>query len=115
MAPAPSTSRHSASFLTEDDIVETARRTGSVLCAVTLGGDDKLLQQLATTIGGIFLRERSLDRVAARFAEMLQRFRERYLLSFAPTGVDKPGWHKLTVRVKGGGDVRARTGYWGGS
>ena len=104
-----------ASFLTEDAIVETARRTGSVVCVVTLGGDDTLLQQLATTTGGVFLREKSLDRVAARFAEMLQRFRERYLLSFAPTGVDKPGWHKLTVRVKGGGDVRARTGYCGGS
>ena len=104
-----------ASFLTEDAIVETARRTGSVVCVVTLGGEDKLLQQLTTTTGGVFLREKSLDRVAARFAEILERFRERYLLSFAPTGVDKPGWHKLTVRVKSGGDVRARTGYWGGS
>jgi VWFA-related protein len=104
-----------ASLLTEDAIVETARRTGSVVCVVTLGGEDTPLQQLTSTTGGIFLREKSLDRVAARFAELLQRFRERYLLSFAPTGVDKPGWHKLTVRVKGGGDVRARTGYWGGS
>ena len=51
----------------------------------------------------------------ARFAEILESFRNRYLLSYEPTGVEKAGWHKLTVRVKGGGDVRARRGYWGGS
>ena len=77
---------------------------------------DTLLQQLATTTGGVFVREKSLDRVAAAFRrDARDAFANRYLLSFAPTGVGKPGWHKLTVRVKGGGDVRARTGYWGGS
>ena len=34
------------------------------------------------------------------------------MVSFYPTGVERAGWHTLTVRVKGGGDVRARSGYW---
>ncbi len=104
-----------ASFLTEDALLETAQRTGSVVCVVALSANKRLLQQLATTTGGVFVHERSLDRVSARFAEILESFRNRYLLGFKPTGVEKGGWHKLTVRVKGGGDVRARTGYWGGS
>ena len=103
-----------ASFLSEDAVVETAQRAGSVVSVVMVGGRGRLLQQLASTTGGALVKERSLDRVAERFAELLEGFRNRYLLSFAPSGVEKAGWHKLTVRVKGG-DVRARTGYWSGS
>jgi VWFA-related protein len=101
-----------ASFLTEDAVVQTAQRTGAVVCVVMIGGEGQLLRQLATTTGGVFVKEKALDRVAERFAELLEGFRNRYLLSFEPTAVDKAGWHKLTVRVKGGGEVRARSGYW---
>jgi Ca-activated chloride channel family protein len=104
-----------ASFLTEDAVIETAERTGTVLSVVTTGGEGRLLQQLAVVTGGVFVKERSIDRVAERFAELLDSFRNRYLLGFAPSGHSQPGWHKLTVRVKGGGEVRARTGYWSGS
>jgi VWFA-related protein len=99
-----------ASVLTEASVVDTARRTGAVVCVVKLGDDDPLLEQLAKTTGGLYLRETSLDKVAARFAAILENFRHRYLVSFSP--VDRtPGWHPLTVRVKEA-DVRARTGYW---
>ena len=105
-----------ASFLTEDAIVETAQRTGAVVCVVMIGGEGRLLQQLATTTGGVLLkREIARPRRGSALPSSSRASANRYLLSFAPTGVDKPGWHKLTVRVKGGGDVRARTGYWGGS
>jgi VWFA-related protein len=104
-----------ASFLTEDAVVEAAQRTDAVVSVVMIGGEGRLLERLATTTGGVLVKETSLDRVAERFAELLESFRNRYILSFAPTGVEKAGWHKLTVRVKGGGDVRARTGYWSGS
>ena len=100
-----------ASFLTEDAVLETAQRTDAVVAAVMMAGEGRLLQLLATTTGGVLVKEKSLDRVAERFAELLESFRNRYLLSFAPSGVAKAGWHKLTVRVKGGGDVRAKTGY----
>ena len=85
-----------------------------MVSVVMVGGRGRLLQQLVTTTGGALVKEKSLERVAERFAELLEGFRNRYLLSFAPSGVEKAGWHKLTVRVKGG-DVRARTGYWSGS
>jgi VWFA-related protein len=101
-----------SSFLTEEAVVQTAQRTGSVVCVVMIGGEGRLLKQLAETTGGVFVKEKSLDKVAERFAELLDGFRNRYLVSFVPTGVSKAGWHKLTVRVKGGGDVRARSGYW---
>jgi Ca-activated chloride channel homolog len=104
-----------ASFLGDDAVIETARRTGSVVCVVMIGGEGTLLRELAKTTGGEFVKESRLDRVAARFAEILEGFRHRYLVSFTPTHVERAGWHKLSVRVKGGGDVRARTGYWGGT
>jgi VWFA-related protein len=104
----------SASFLGERDVLETAQRTGAVVCVVMIGGDGTLLRELASVTGGVFVKETSHDRVAARFTEMLDSFRRRYLVSFTPTGVEKAGWHKLSVKVRGGGDVRARSGYWSG-
>jgi len=43
--------------------------------------------------------------------DILQEFRQRYLISYTPRGVAKDGWHKLDVRVKRGGTVKARPGY----
>jgi Ca-activated chloride channel family protein len=103
-----------ASFLDDRAVLDTARRTGSVVCAVTLGDKEGVLPELADLTGGVFMKESSLARVARRFAEILESFRRRYLVSFTPTGVTGEGWHTLTVRVKGGGQVRARSGYWTG-
>ncbi len=102
------------SVLTESAVIDTARRTGAVVCAVTLGTESQVLPRLASETGGVFVKETSLDRVAARFAEILEGFRHRYLVSFTPSGVAREGWHRLTVKVKGGGQVRARSGYWSG-
>jgi VWFA-related protein len=101
-----------ASLLTGDSVVDTARRTGAVVCVVALGESGPVLPRLAEVTGGVFVKETSLDRVAARFGEILDSFRRRYLVSFTPTGVPRNGWHTLSVKVKGGGDVRARSGYW---
>jgi Ca-activated chloride channel family protein len=101
-----------ASFLGADAVLEPAQRTGAVVCVVMTHGEGSLLRQLATTTGGVFVKETSLARVGTRFTEMLESVRRRYLISFTPTGVDTAGWHRLTVKVKGGGEVRARSGYW---
>jgi hypothetical protein len=101
-----------ASFLSDDAILDTAQRTGAVVSVVKIGGDSELLKTLTDVTGGVLVKERSLDRVAERFSELLDSFRSRYLLSFTPTDRSRPGWHRLTVRVRAGGDVRARTGYW---
>ena len=45
------------------------------------------------------------------FLSILQEFRQRYLVSYTPRGVTKEGWHRLDVRVKRGGTVKARPGY----
>jgi VWFA-related protein len=101
-----------ASLVTGDTLIDSARRTGAVVCIVALGRTSAVLPRLAETTGGVFVRETSLDRVAARFGEILEGFRRRYLISFTPSGVPRDGWHTLSVKVKGGGDVRARSGYW---
>jgi len=101
-----------ASVLTEDSVLDTAKRTGTVVCVVTLGTDDDVLPRLAELTGGVFVKESSVEKVAARFGEILENFRNRYMISFYPTGVERAGWHTLKVRVKSGGDVRARSGYW---
>jgi Ca-activated chloride channel homolog len=101
-----------ASVLTEDSVLDTAKRTGTVVCVVTLGTDDDVLPRLAELTGGVFVKESSVERVAERFGEILESFRNRYMISFYPTGVERAGWHTLKVRVKSGGDVRARSGYW---
>jgi VWFA-related protein len=101
-----------ASVLTEEAVLDTARRTGAVVSVVTLGAEGDVLPRLAALTGGTFVKESSLERVAERFGEILESFRNRYMVSFYPTGVERAGWHTLTVRVKGGGDVRARSGYW---
>lgn len=66
-----------ASFLDEAAVVETAQRTGSVVCVVMIGGEGKLLQQLTTTTGGVFVKESSLEKVGSRFTEILESFRRR--------------------------------------
>jgi len=101
-----------ASLLSETAVMDTARRTGAVVCVVTVGAESTVLPKLADLTGGVFVKEGSLDRVAARFGEILERFRQRYLVSFTPIRTGKAGWHRLSVKVKGGGEVRARAGYW---
>ncbi len=103
-----------ASFLDDQAVLDMARRAEAVVCAVSLGQKGGVLPELTDLTGGTFVRETSLARVAKRFAEILESFRRRYVISFTPTGVPGDGWHKLSVRVKGGGQVRARTGYWSG-
>ncbi len=50
--------------------------------------------------------------LAGAFAQALDEFRTSYVLRYVPAGVDRSGWHDITVRVKGGPyEVRARKGY----
>lgn len=52
------------------------------------------------------------SRLERAFVEALREFRTRYQLSYTPNGVDRPGWHSLSVRVKRpGATIKARLGY----
>ena len=47
-----------------------------------------------------------------RFAQIVNEFRSRYLLTYTPSGVEPGGWHALDVRLKGTkGKIQARRGY----
>ena len=61
-------------------------------------------------------RIESTRSLSAVFLEVLNEFRQRYLLSYSPAGVSQEGWHQLTVRVKGrDSTVHARPGYLAGA
>jgi VWFA-related protein len=103
-----------ASFLSSDLVLNTARRTGPVVYAVTSIKEDQgdFLGDLVRLTGGRRLEVASLDRLSGAFEEVLSESRDRYLLSYTPTGVDPGGWHEISVRVRGRrAEVRARPGY----
>lgn len=80
--------------------------------APTAGDSLRMLQMLADTSGGEFLRVRRDAHLADTFAAILAQYRQRYLLSFTPTGVGSGGWHRLEVRLRNRpGAVVAREGY----
>jgi VWFA-related protein len=58
---------------------------------------------------------RLADNVAA-FQEVLDDFRSSYLLRYTPHGVERAGWHDITVTLARSGSftIRARKGYQGG-
>lgn len=73
----------------------------------------KFLDIVATETGGRVVDLESDKDLAPTFTSILGEFRDRYVLSYSPSGVDTPGWHELTVRVKGKPvKVTARRGYF---
>ncbi len=80
--------------------------------APTLGDGLRLLQSLADTTGGEFLRVNKGDQLPATFRGILAQYRQRYLLTYSPSGPAAPGWHRLDVRLRTrAGTVVAREGY----
>ncbi|MFB3095219.1 MAG: hypothetical protein ACE10O_05130, partial [Candidatus Acidiferrales bacterium] len=70
------------------------------------------LPVLAEETGGSVFVAQDPGRLRAAFARVIDEFRSRYLLTYAPTGVESAGWHELDVRVEGRGrNVQARRGY----
>ena len=74
---------------------------------------EDLLEALADETGGRrFVVERQTD-LREAFLDVVKEFRQRYVLTYVPTGVPAPGWHPLEVRVKGrSAQVTARRGYF---
>ena len=99
-----------------DTVVAAARRSETVLYGISVtprGESDPFLRNAAHATGGKVFEVQANNRLESTFAQILDEFRQRYLLSYTPTGVTKPGWHRLDVRVKKPGvSVRARPGYF---
>jgi VWFA-related protein len=106
-----------ASWLTADGVLDSARRTDMVVYGVTPRGREEsvFLDELTEVTGGATVRIESTKDLSATFLRILEEFRQRYLISYSPAGVAKDGWHRLDVRVKNRRvTVRARSGYQAG-
>jgi VWFA-related protein len=104
------------SWLTPDEVLESARRTNVVVYAVTSSDArrDDGLTMLTDATGGHVIRVKSSTELASAFQKILEDFRNRYLLAYNPSGVQPDGFHRLDVRVRrAGATVRARPGYTG--
>jgi Ca-activated chloride channel family protein len=104
-----------ASFLSPDVMLETAKRSDVVVYAVVAGGSPKVsfLHDLSEVTSGTFYDVASTRNLGATFVKILDEFRQRYLVSYSPRGVSGEGWHRLEVRVRGRGlDVKSRPGYF---
>jgi VWFA-related protein len=124
--------RDTSSWLTARKLVQAARRTDVVLYPVTIpvlrprfttGGQpipreqsvspsEPLLDALAEETGGRVVYASDEAALAKTFLDVLEEFRQRYVLSYSPSGVSTSGWHAIEVKLRGkSGEVRARRGY----
>jgi VWFA-related protein len=105
------------SWLSAASVLDVARRCDAVVYAVSVGltrrGD--FLESVAEQTGGRRFQMESTRDLGTVFLQMLNEFRQRYLISYSPTGVGTSGWHALTVVAKNRGlTVKARPGYQAG-
>jgi VWFA-related protein len=101
-----------ASWLTEDAAIDSARRAGVVIHAVRLESD-AFLDKLTQISGGRSWSATSDRQLEELFTKALDEMRARYLLTYTPRGVRQTGWHDLKVRLKSGSaDITARRGYF---
>lgn len=71
------------------------------------------LHQIMTDSGGTMVPVTS-GALGATFLSILERFRSAYVLFYSPKGVDRTGFHTITVTVnRPGATVEARRGYFG--
>jgi Ca-activated chloride channel homolog len=128
-----------ASWLGSSAVIEAAKRTDTVVYAVAIAEQrsayaisaksrtsgivqrtvitveeaGKFLDHLTEETGGRVMFANSNKDLRATFTQTLAEFRDRYVLSYTPTGVSPTGWHRLDVKLKGkSGKVTARRGYF---
>jgi VWFA-related protein len=107
-----------ASWLTPDRVLDSARRSDMVVYAVSTQGaeESKFLEDLSELTGGATLKVDSTKDLSPTFLKILDEFRQRYLISYSPAGVASSGWHRLDVRVKNRRvTVKSRAGYQAGT
>jgi len=107
-----------ASWLTPDAVIDTAKRSDAVAYGVAAGTTtgDPFLRRLSEQTGGSLLKIQSTKDLGATFVRILDEFRDRYVISYSPRGVTAGGWHRIEVRVKDRRyEVKARPGYLSGN
>jgi VWFA-related protein len=108
-----------ASWLSYDEIVESARQAGVVIHIVRVPPDPEasalFLENLANATGGRMWNAPHDNELERLFSGALEEMRSRYLLTFSAKSQGKPGWHDLTVKLRNArGDLTARPGYFAG-
>ena len=104
-----------SSWLDPETVIEVAKQSSTVVYGVSTGSPSAtpaMLRDIADATGGAVLDGTS-RKLETTFTDILDEFRQRYLLTFSPDRMSSPGWHKLDVRVKRRGiTVKARSGYF---
>lgn len=104
--------KDTASWLSAEAVLDSARRVGIVIHVVRVASDS-FLDDLAQAAGGRTWSATSDRQLRELFTRALEEMRARYLITYTPHGVQKPGWHTLKVKLKtGNAEVTARPGYF---
>jgi VWFA-related protein len=73
----------------------------------------RALRAVAEATGGRLWSASASAQLGPTFVGVLAEMQSRYLLSYAPTGVGRAGWHRLAVKLKGHkATVRSRSAYF---
>jgi len=107
-----------ASWLTDEAVLNTAKRSDVVVYAVSVQSRLKpdFLRELTSATGGRLYEIEKTANLSQVFLSVLEEFRHRYLISYTPNGVEHGGWHRIDVNIKGRkAVVKARPGYLGAS
>jgi Ca-activated chloride channel family protein len=105
------------SWLSREDVVQAVARSEAVVYGVDARGpgdpSHRFLKDVAKVTGGRVFRAGKIQELRARFLDVLEDIRSRYVLSYTPSGVDTAGWHEIEVGLRGvRGDVLARPAYF---
>ena len=84
-------------------------------CTPTDAGEVDFVGQSAARTGGDAHRSRFGDPAVRTFAQILDEFRQSYVLRYSPHGVQGAGWHTVTVQVPAQPalTIKSRSGYFG--
>jgi hypothetical protein len=84
-------------------------------CTPSDAGEVDFMGQSAARTGGDSHRSRFGDPAVRTFAQILDEFRQSYVLRYSPRGVTARGWHAVTVAVPAQPalTIKSRSGYFG--
>ncbi|HYE85732.1 MAG TPA: hypothetical protein VEA16_05225 [Vicinamibacterales bacterium] len=94
---------------------EFDRQSIAAWCTPNDAGEVDFIGQSAARTGGDTHRSRFGDPAVRTFAQILDEFRQSYVLRYSPQAVTGPGWHTVTVQVPAQPalTVKSRSGYFG--
>jgi VWFA-related protein len=111
----PVTVRVSNSMNMTTNFGSSGGRSGMQSTRAAAGNDEglRLLEAFADETGGRLFYAGGQGALRKTFLDVLAEFRQRYVLSYTPTGVPSDGWHSIEVKLRGrSGQVKARRGYF---